>query len=209
MLAYNPKFLKCQPTHENTFQHTWHQIINADFLAFKQHQSPPPRLWQAPWSRWRSNTPAWGKLYQIPLCYEGLRSLSDIYSRADPHGGPSISFSLNPDSRLRLSQEGGKGRKKTQTIWLPLLSSACVFRLATGIWMRRTAQLPEPCSETCMMSLRFHHYRLQMRLLWMGRVSSHACLAEISSCSHNVKKLLDKIKNGRERKSQKGWGSPS
>lgn len=127
---------------------------------------------------------------------------------ADPRGGPSVSFSLNPDSRLRLSQEGGKGRKKTQTIWLPLLSSACVFRLATGICMRRTAQLPEPCSKTCMMSLRFHHYRLQMRLLWMGRVSSHACLAEISSCSHNVKRLLDKIKNSREWKNKKGWGSP-
>ncbi|KAK2867159.1 hypothetical protein Q8A67_025276 [Cirrhinus molitorella] len=31
---------------------------------------------------------------------------------ADPRGGPAVSFSLNPDSRLRLSQEGGGGRKK-------------------------------------------------------------------------------------------------
>ncbi len=167
---------------------------------------PPPRLWQAPWSRWRSNTAAWG---QTPLCYEGLRSLSDIYSRSRPSRRPLGLFLSKSRQPLALeSGGGGKGRKKTQTIWLPLLSSACVFRLATGIWMRRTAQLPEPCSESCMMSLRFHHYRLQMRLLWMGRVSSHACLAEISSCSHNVKRLLDKIKNRREWKNKKGWGSP-
>lgn len=209
MLAYNPKFLKCQPTHENTFQHTWHQIINADFLAFKQHQSPLHVSDKHP-EVGEDQTPQPGVNYiRFHFVTKACVRFPTFTVGADPHGGPSISFSLNPDSRLRSSQEGGKGRKKTQTIWLPLLSSACVFRLATGIWMRRTAQLPEPCSETCMMSLRFHHYRLQMRLLWMGRVSSHACLAEISSCSHNVKKLLDKIKNGRERKSQKGWGSPS
>lgn len=209
MLACNPQLSKCQPTHENTFQRTWRQIISADFLAHKLHQSPPlhgsdkhPEVGEDQTLQPGVNYIRFHFVTKACVCFPTFTV------EADPRGGPSVSFSLNPDSRLHLSLKGGKGRKKTQTIWLPLLSSACVFRLATGIWMRRTAQLPEPCSKTCMMSLRFHHYRLQMRLLWMGQVSSHACLADIRSCSHNVKMLLDKIKNGREWKNKEGWGSP-
>lgn len=183
MLAYNPQFSKCQPTHENTFQHTWRQIINADFLAYKQHQSPLHGSDKHP-EVGEDQTPQPGVNYirfhfvtkacvRFTTFTVGLRG-----------GGPSDLFLSKSRQPLTLESGGGKGRKKTQTIWLPLLSSACVFCSATGIWMRRTAQLPEPCSETCMMSLRFNHYRLQMRLFWMGRVSSHACLAEISSCSH-------------------------
>lgn len=211
MLAYNPQLSKCQPTHENTFQRTWRQIINVDFLARKPRRSPPLHGSDKHPEVGEDQTPQPGVNYiRFHFVTKACVRFPTFTVEADPRGGPSVSFSLNPDSRLSSSQEGGKkGRKKTQTIWLPLLSAACVFRVATGIWMRRTAQLPEPCSETCMMSLRFHHYRLQMRLLWMGRVSSHACLAGISSCSYNVKKLLDKIKNGREWKNQKGWGSPS
>lgn len=95
--------------------------------------------------------------------------------------------SLHPAYAPRRIKGGGKKksrkgkkkeRKKDHRIWLPLPSSACVFRLATGIWMKRAARLPEPCAVKRMMSLRFHHYRLQTRLLWMAWVSSHACLAK-------------------------------
>lgn len=55
--------------------------------------------------------------------------------------------------------------RRLESIWLPLPSSACVFHLATGILKRCTAQLPEPHTQTHMMSLRFYHYRLQM-MLW-------------------------------------------
>lgn len=208
MLAYNPQLSKCQPTHENTFQRTWRQIINADFSAHKLHQSPLHGSDKHPEVGEDQTLQPGVNYIRFHFVTKACVRFPTFTVEADPRGGPSVSFSLNPDSRLHLSQKGGKGRKKTQTIWLPLLSSACVFRLATGIWMRRTAQLPEPCSKTCMMSLRFHHYRLQMRLLWMGQVSSHACLADIRSCSHNVKMLLDKIKNGREWKNKEGWGSP-
>lgn len=55
---------------------------------------------------------------------------------------------------------------KKGPIWLPLLSSACVFHLATGILRRCTEPLPEPHTRTLMMSLRFSHYRLQMMMCW-------------------------------------------
>ncbi len=70
---------------------------------------PPPRLWQAPWSRWRSNTAAWG---QTPLCYEGLRSLSDIYSRSRPSRRPLGLFLSKSRQPLALESGGGERKKE-------------------------------------------------------------------------------------------------
>lgn len=61
-------------------------------------------------------------------------------------------------------------KSEPKSIWLPLLSSACVFHLATGILRRCTVLLPEPRThfQTHMMSLRFSHYRAQMMLRLLG-----------------------------------------
>lgn len=79
----------------------------------------------------------WGGLYQIPLCYEGLDSFSNIYSR-----GPALVEAPQAQAFTNLPADGKK--TQTESIWFPLPSSACVFHLATGISRRRTAQFPKP-----------------------------------------------------------------
>ncbi len=126
MLAYNPQLSKCQPTHENTLQRTWHQIISADFLAHKLHQSPLHGSDKHP-EVGEDQTPQPGVNYiRFHFVTKACVRFPTFTVEADPRGGPSVSFSLNPDSRLRLSQEGGKEERKRRHLTSIAQLGVCV-----------------------------------------------------------------------------------
>lgn len=199
MLAYNPQFSKCQPTHENTFQHTWRQIINADFLAYKQHQSPLHGSDKHP-EVGEDQTPQPGVNYiRFHFVTKACVRFPTFTVGPNLAEAPRIFFSLNPDSRLRLSQEGGKEeRKRRPSDFHCSARRVCsVQPLVFGWGVQRSYQSPALKRVWCHWGSIITGCRWGCSG-WAGSVPTLVWQRSAPAAIF-VKKLLDKIKNGSER----------